>query len=81
MTQTIPGKSIEAEQISCGSKRVFPTRSAARKAAREGRFESGHTNIEEYKCKVGDHWHIGHRTKVKKREHHARRRRSRYHGH
>ena len=48
------------EKERCFSKMSYGTKTLAEVAAGEARQYSGNKNIKPYKCKLYDHWHIGH---------------------
>ena len=53
-------RKLPFEERACTSKVPFVTREEARSLARHGRFQDG--RLVPYRCPIGDHWHLGHRS-------------------
>lgn len=52
---------------SCSTKRRYSNKNVAMRKAREAREKRGESNIEHYRCRLGQkHWHIGHKIGSKK---------------
>lgn len=54
-------------QRSCAAKRAYPTRAQAKHALRLLRHDLGRRAVSVYHCDFGPHFHLGHRTPLRKR--------------